>query len=77
MIISMLCTLAKDNVLLFAIPAMASLGSAATAGIKYLRLRDFIDNLPVGVSGSFGVGIYMCILGGVVAAVAAVAAAME
>lgn len=76
-IICMLLSLVSGSVRLFAVPAIASLASTASATIDYFRLRDAIADLPPGLSGSIGAGIFVCIVGSVIAAVASVAAAVE
>ena len=57
--------------------ADASLGSAASASIDFFRLRDAIADLPTGIIGSIGVGIYLCIVASLVAAASSGAAAIE
>lgn len=76
-VVCMLLSLAIDSVSIYVVPAIASLGSAASASIDYFRLRDAIADLPTGVSGSIGVGIYLCIVASLVAAASSVAAAIE
>ena len=76
-IVCMLLSLAMDSVRIFVVPAIASLGSAASASIDYFRLRDAIADLPTGINGSIGFGIYLCIVASLVAAASSVAAALE
>lgn len=76
-IVCMLLSLAMDSVRIFIVPAIASLGSAASASIDYFRLRDAIADLPAGIIGSIGVGVYLCIVASLVAAASSVAAAIE